>query len=91
VHNPGATAFPARLYLLLDVFGFYYFWPSWLQQEDFLRIDVAPGSTPYNALDFAWPDVSDGATGIKFWAALLDLYNPRLIGSYSMVEWGYGP
>lgn len=78
-------------YIILDVYGQYWFWPSWSESGDFQPRFLA-ADTVYAAetvLTFEWPPVNGAATGLRFWAALLEKNTQRLFGEYDMVEWAY--
>ncbi|MCD4652965.1 right-handed parallel beta-helix repeat-containing protein [bacterium] len=47
------------VYLLLDVYGTIYFWPSWTTDLDFKNITVMPETYTENALSFVWPDCGE--------------------------------
>jgi len=60
----------ADQYIVLDVWGEYFFWPSWLQSVDFApRTFIAPYDVE-ELLRFVWPDGAGDALGIMLWGAL---------------------
>ncbi len=77
-------------YIILDVYGVYFFWPNWTQDLGFETHTYANG---YNQtlpiLNFQWPEVSGHASGLKFYAGCLYTGTANLIGDISMVEFGY--
>jgi hypothetical protein len=81
----------ADLYVILDVYGNYWFWPGWSQDIEFQTISLNPDrSIIVFILDFKWPSGDFGsADGLMFWGALLDPQNGALIGNYDHVEFGY--
>jgi hypothetical protein len=89
--NPGAGRFPARFYFLLEVYGQFYFWPSWSRQEDYIVVQVDPGRQVLQILDFTWPSGVGSAEGLAFWAAMLETVEYEIIGDLDVVYWGYGP
>ncbi len=91
--NPGAAR-DVDLYVVLDVFQDYYFYPSWSHYPD-EGIDKAslslPGArvTRHDILAFTWPPNAGSASGIKFWGAMLDPATAELLGEIVYVEWGF--
>jgi hypothetical protein len=77
-------------YIILDVWGSYWFWPSWSPLPDFQLRDLAPNSvTTESILSFTWPEGAGSASGLRFWGAYLRPGTSELVGDYSMIEWGY--
>jgi C1A family cysteine protease len=76
-------------WLLLDVYGQYWFWPSWSAQADFRTRTLTPRcSMRESILSFDWPEISGHADGLKFWAAIIDAQSGDIL-DYGMTEWGY--
>jgi hypothetical protein len=71
VRNPGEAPQAADQYILLDVYGDYYFWPSWGRDVDKEQRIFPPGQTLKLILDIIWPDGVGEAFGLGFWGALL--------------------
>ncbi len=89
VTNNSATL-EADEYILLDVYGEYWFWPSWGKELDFQRRTFEGGQVYEDTiLDFWWPADSGTADGLRFYGALLDPAATTLIGNVDMVEFGY--
>jgi len=77
-------------YILLDIFGEYWFWPGWTQAVDFRQADLpARSDSSSEILRFVWPDTAGAMSGIRFWAAFLAPASATVIGEYDMVEWGF--
>jgi len=78
-------------YIVLDVYGSYWFWPDWGSEPGFQNRDLTEDSVYPDEviLEFVWPDVTGSVSGIKFWAALLDAASGDLFGGYGVTEWGY--
>ncbi|MBN1551619.1 right-handed parallel beta-helix repeat-containing protein, partial [bacterium] len=81
----------ADLYVALEVFGQFWFWPDWQQIPSHKRIDLTSGSVHYYfILDFTWPDGEFGSIdGLNFWGAMFDPVDGELIGNYDKVTFGY--
>jgi len=74
-------------YIILDVLGEYWFWPSWSTGGD-ARLDTYADNELEFILDFIWPDGAGSLSGIKFWGALTDVGSVNLF-SWDVVEWEY--
>lgn len=76
-------------YIILDVFGELWFWPSWEKEMDWRAssFDAATEQTE-EILRFTWPDISDNLDGIRFWGAILWPGSNSLI-AYEKIEWGW--
>jgi len=87
--EPGKTA--ADLYVILDVFGYYWFYPSWQQHPDCKQIPLEDGRSSYHfIMDFTWPDGDFGhVDGLVFWSAITEPTTFNIIGDYDHVEFGY--
>lgn len=70
VPEPGAVA---DVYLLLDIFGEFYFWPDWHHnQVDFETIELKDNLyESREILTFTWPDDVGSAEGHRFLATTL--------------------
>ncbi|MCD4653352.1 hypothetical protein K8T06_05400, partial [bacterium] len=77
------------LYLLLDVYGAYWFGPGWSQNLEFYEISDLLGSQNIPIFDFIWPEILGYADGLRFWSAMLEQETQLLFGYYDMVEFGY--
>lgn len=96
VQNP-YVRFDAFLFVALDVFGEYWFYPSWEKYEgpdfhvDFRQVSIRAGVSTFDLLWFTWPDTgSDACAGLAFWSLLTlpDLYQ---ISGLEHLEFGFGP
>ncbi len=94
LHNPGHVAYLADVYILLDVFGEYFAYPSWqnLDMGIDLEEDVAVDpNTSYHkeALSITWPPGAGAASGLWFHGAAFDADTFDFIGELRSIEWGY--
>jgi glucoamylase len=70
LENP-APAREADVYLALEAFGTYYFWPGWTTAVDRGRRTLpAWGESRETILDFTWPEGAGSAQGLHFYALL---------------------
>jgi hypothetical protein len=97
--NPGAPLTAVPLFVLLDVAGNYWAWPSWQQltpplteNVHYKLVDVPTGSTELEIIPtFTWPDVQGSLEGITFIGAMVDPAFTGLIGDAGTFTFGYGP
>jgi hypothetical protein len=98
--NPDGPMSQIPVLFLLDVFGSYFFWPSWRQYAppestdiDFEIHDIQSGTTQIQVLpSFSWPDTGAGRIeSLYFYGAMLNQQMNALLGGMAVVEWGYGP
>jgi len=88
--NPGDPV-AADLYLLLEVTGSYWFWPSWSPEIDSMRLTTPDHDTAtLKILAFEWPDLPVSIRGAGFWTALLDTHG-ELVCGYDYLPWKYTP
>jgi hypothetical protein len=88
IGNPGPEL-TAHEYIILDVYHSYFFWPSWSMSVDFEVKTLAPGIDLETILSFEWPTGAGSASGIIFWAGLLDPSSSTLLCGVDSVEFGY--
>ncbi len=81
----------ADYYIILDVWGQYFFWPSWVPYPpdiDHQCAAVFPGETRVEILDFIWPSGAGSATDLGFWAALADPGTYEILAMHN-IFWHY--
>jgi len=76
------------LYILLDVWGEYFFWPAWLQELAYEQRSYGNGPTSETILQFIWPAGAGSASGIRFYGAFFRPGTYDLM-SYDMVEFAF--
>ena len=76
-------------YLLLDVYGEYWFWPGWGQNLEFQQNTIPSGYAENMIFNFEWPPDTGSASDIRFWAACLDPGTADLVGPYDMVTFSF--
>ncbi len=87
--NPNAAPVQADVYLILDVYGVYWFWPSWTHEIDSASRSMPPrNATREILLDFIWPPYNGTFDGVTLWAAALVPGTSNLIGRYDHVTFG---
>ncbi len=82
--NDGAI----QLYVILDCFGFYYFAPSFGDEDVFIS-EVLTGSGQWTVVDdFVWPGGCGAVSGLRWISAMTDAQSTRIIGEWD--EWEFG-
>lgn len=88
--NTSATALNLDQYVLLDIFGVYYFYPTWRSEMDFTSLTLNPGEGfETNLLTFVWPSGTGSGSGLIFHGAWFTATTFDLM-AYDLIEWGYG-
>ncbi|MBN2055699.1 hypothetical protein JW905_12290 [bacterium] len=77
-------------YILLDVFGAYFFWESWSPSLDYRMTHVMSGSsTTETILSFVWPAGAGSSRGVRFWGAFLYPGTADLASNLCTVSFGW--
>jgi len=96
--NPGPNLIDVPTFFLLDVYGEYWFWPSWsyfvptdAASVDYRLLAVPLGTTVVPVLEaFIWPETGgDSLTDLRFWGAMLTSDLGSVLGDYAVATWGY--
>lgn len=87
--NPSLNDVDADIYVVLDVYGSYWFWPTWSRTAGYAdRIMPKQKITTEVILDFIWPSYGGRFEGVLFWAAALQNGTTSLYGKYDYVSFG---
>ena len=90
--NNGADVI-RQVYIILDVFGSYWFWPSWTPFPpaiDYDLRDIRHGiSQTEEIIAFTVPDGVSPVAGIVFWGGMLKPNTAILWGRVARVEFGF--
>ncbi len=93
VSNREPDTITGDVYILLDVAGSFFCWPSWRPIAEGLdkRIYViAPGTSATGTiLDFTWPTVDGSMTGLHFFGAMFRHDSFDLLGNPCVVDWEF--
>jgi hypothetical protein len=94
VRNANSEDLTVDIYILLDVFGEYWCWPSWQSIQMGLdgRMDVilpAHFSESETVLDFIWPDITGAANGLMFYGVCCHASTFEVIGNLQVINWSY--
>lgn len=80
------------LFVILDVYGQYFFWPTWLMNVDYQPILLQSGASEQAIIaDFQWPSGVGTADGIGIYAAMTTKDMTALMGNYDHVTFGWHP
>lgn len=99
VTNPGTSLGSLPLFVVLDVYGDYFFWPRWVHYSpplyteiDFQYMNVDSGVQIVSILPlFEWPRIEGpDVTGLFFYGALLNTDLTSITGELGQFEFGYG-
>ena len=90
VCNPESTTYnDIPLMVVLDVYGQYFFAPSFTSFDQY-TIDVTPGQQTINVLPmFNWPADAGAASGLWFYAAMTDQAITELFGTLDSFSFGW--
>ena len=71
LNNQGASVQEAKIFGILEIFGAYYFWPTFTQEVNFLETDILEGEASIVFLEFNFPDIDDYVPfgPMYFWGA----------------------
>jgi hypothetical protein len=81
--------FDQPLCVILDLYGDYFFYPSWDRFFDYALVDLTIFIESFRILQFDWPDVTGHADGIVFHAAVLGSDMMSVAGNVDSVEFGW--
>ncbi len=87
--NPAAPV-QAKRWVLLEISGVYWFWPSWTNEAENVDVEIPTGFSSQNFLQFVWPEGDYGEfSDVNFWFAHTDAAVTQLIGDYDICQWGW--
>lgn len=96
VNVPSAPLADVNLVFMLDIYGDYFFWPSWthypsLDWQSYETIDTGDWYIEILPL-FQWPDTGRNSTSNMYlYGMFLDDSRNNVISNVAIVNWGYGP
>lgn len=88
--NPGSSTYAdIPVFVILDVYGLYFFAPSFSDFDYYIR-DIVPGISVISVLpSFQWPYGAGSASGIVWYAALTDPDITQLFGELDVFTFGW--
>ncbi len=95
--NPGDPIPQVIVFIVLEVAGQYYFWPSWSRFDadsgsglDGRIVLLEHGVTAVKIiLPITWPEVDGVADGLVFIGAMADDHLMGILGGMDAIEWSY--
>ncbi len=91
VCNMDSIEYNVPLFVILDVYGSYFFAPSFSAFDNYDITLPANDQIVVNVLPlFNWPDGAGEASGIKLYAAMTDPQITNLFGTMDMKTFGWG-
>lgn len=87
--NSSLADVESHTYLVLDVYGSYWFWPGWTNDPDYEERTLPMQSiTTEEIFDFVWPYYGGNFDDVLIWAAALRPGTQEIIGQYDFVSFG---
>ncbi len=83
------TPLPVTLWIILDVYGSYWFGPGWTDELDWYKLGRLDRTITESILEFTWPSACGALYDIAFWGAMLQADTWGLIGEYDRIEFGF--
>jgi len=79
--NPGSPMSAVPFHVILDVYGAYYFGPTWTQDFAYWQLDVDTGFIEMTIIPlFLWPQGAGSARDLAFYSGLTDQEITTLVG-----------
>lgn len=79
------------LFVVLNVYGEYFFAPSYTRDIGFFNVDVRPGMQLVVIIqEFPWPENAGEGVGITWFAAMTNPPMTDLFGEMDMATFGWG-
>lgn len=76
-------------YLALEVYGQFWFYPSWTNNLEYTRKFVETGEYTQTIFSFTWPAVDGSAYGLHFYYLMTEPGNYNLLSNVGIIEFGY--
>lgn len=90
IENATGRNLSLHQYLLLDVYGEYYFHPEWDGDLGYIARRIGPSYHDFDeVLRFPWPEGVGSGNGVRFYLGYLDGETNELIGNVDFVEFGW--
>jgi hypothetical protein len=97
LRNGGPEIPGVQAYIVLDVWGELFFWPSWSHYSeetgegiDFVALDLPVGVFSARIIDaFAWPETGASGSDLWFYGAIVDPERGEIVGRLSSLRWGF--
>ena len=89
--NPGSNAGKSfQLFVILDVYGQYYFAPTWTSELACVQNTWSAGMTAETILaPFKWPVTGTSLSGVLFLSGQINPVSGTLVGEFDCWEFGW--
>ncbi|MBN1879482.1 hypothetical protein JW823_05170 [bacterium] len=87
--NNTSMDYPADEYLMLDVYGMYWFFPGWTQELNSNSRVIPEGEHTETIMEFVWPQVQGSAYNLHFYYLLTKPSTFQIVSNLAMVTFGY--
>ncbi|MBN1295289.1 hypothetical protein JXA80_00825 [bacterium] len=88
VWNPGPD-YPVDEYLMLEVYGSYWFYPDWSMTLTHNFRMLSSGDNYQTIMAFTWPQVSGSASGLHFFYVLTKPATFEIVSNLATATFGY--
>lgn len=91
IQNSTPSDVSAALWIILDVYSQYWFYPGWTQTAEYDAQALGAGADTGVRIvfDFDWPQTDSHADGLMFWSALTTPDTFELITEVKSAEFGF--
>lgn len=97
ITNKGELLTNLPVFVLLDIQGEYFFWPSWIKWSppehtgiDFREYSLDSGDTVIDVFpEFEWPETGLEMDGLRFIAAVTNWSMTGLASDVEIIEWSF--
>ena len=93
IFNPFEDASDAPVFVILDVYGELFFWPTWvaLPEVAWETMTIPHGESTQPIIEsFEWPETGTEADDIFFYAAITDAAVTKIIGQMDTKKFAWG-
>lgn len=94
IDNPGPTQYDAALFVALNIYDDFWFWPTWVHYPDGLSwgwIDMNHGAWYWEVMPaFQWPQIYASMSNLLLIGATLDNSMNHLLTNVAAQSWGFG-
>lgn len=89
VNQSAETLSSQPFVVLIEISGFYLWFPNWSTDFEYEELYVGIGSQNYELLSFTWPDMSESSGHLTVYSALLTKSFSSILGGWDtvVIEW----
>ena len=97
VNDEGRTLYSIPLFVILELYGEFYFYPSWVHfappnfnYDYYLFSSIEPGSFVQEIIpDFYFPEINMELKNVKFYGAILNSEFNQILGHLDIITWEF--